>query len=248
MYAARYYTFKKYNTLIRLFVSAPELYEGINIALSDGQAHYLRNVMRKDIGEGLRIFNGRDGEWLASLSEINKKKAIVTLDKQIHKQKSCPDVHVFASPVKKEAFDFMIEKSCELGAKSFTPVICDRTVVHRVNAERLQAIATEAAEQSERLDVLEIHPLTPLKNCLNSMDKNINLIFCIERKEAPSLAEVVAKLKDKPIGILIGAEGGFSETEIAAITQYSFVHPATLGDRILKAETALLATLANITL
>jgi 16S rRNA (uracil1498-N3)-methyltransferase len=239
---------EKYNTLIRLFVPEPELYAELNIELSDGQAHYLRNVMRKDIGESLRLFNGRDGEWLGTLSEINKKKAVVTLVQQTHEQKPCPDVHVFASPVKKEAFDLMVEKSCELGARSFTPVICDRTVVHRVNAERLQAIATEAAEQSERLDVMEIRPLISLKNCLSSMDKNINLIFCIERKDVPPLAETVEKLKGKPLGILIGAEGGFSEAEIAAITHYSFVHPVTLGERILKAETALLATLANITL
>ena len=159
-----------YKRLVRLYVPEAAFIQGKNLSLSEGQAHYLRNVMRKSAGDALRVFNGQDGDWLATVAEINKKKALVKLDHQLLEQKQSPYVWVLASPVKKEAFDLMIEKSCELGAAKFIPVTCEHTVVHKINQERLQAIAIEAAEQSERLDVMTVEPLSDLKKCLNSFD------------------------------------------------------------------------------
>ncbi len=237
-----------YKKFVRLYVPKAELAQGKKSFLSDAQAHYLRNVMRKIAGDRLRVFNGRDGEWLATLSELNKKHALIAVDHQLYEQKNSPDIWVLASPVKKEAFDLMIEKSCELGAARFFPMICDHTVVHKLNQERLQAIAIEAAEQSERLDVMTVEPLTDIKNFLSSHDCKRNIIFCIERSEAPFLAKVVPQLTAKPLSILIGPEGGFSAQEIAFIKTTKCVYPVSLGGSILRTETALIAALACVQL
>ena len=237
-----------YKKLVRLYVPEPEFVQGEQCALSEGQAHYLRNVMRKSTGDKLRVFNGHDGDWLATLAEINKNKALIEFDQQILEQKNSPDIWIIASPVKKEAFDLMIEKSCELGASKFIPVVCYHTVVHKINQERLQAIAIEAAEQSERGDVMAVEPLIDLKKYLNSFGSERKLIFCIERFDAPALLETVRKLGKVPIAILIGPEGGFSETEADFIKNLEYVYSVSLGPRILRAETALIAALSAIQL
>lgn len=240
----------KYKKLIRLYVPEDGFVTDKKCSLSEGQAHYLRNVMRKSAGDVLRVFNGHDGEWLADLVEISKNKAFIKLTHQILQQKKGTDVWVLASPVKKEAFDLMIEKACELGASKFIPVTCDHTVVHKINQERLQAIAIEAAEQSERHDVMSVEPLVSLKEFLNSYHYDRNLIFCIERQGVPSLASVLRELKQtsKPLAILIGPEGGFSYQEVDSIQKFDYIKPVSLGARILKAETAVIATLAAIQL
>lgn len=237
-----------YTNLVRLYVPDADFAPGEVCALSEGQVHYLRNVMRKAAGDKLRVFNGRDGDWLATLVEINKNKALIKFDQPRIEQKPSPDIWVLASPVKKESFDLMVEKACELGASRFIPVVCDHTVVHKINQERLQAIAIEAAEQSERGDVMEIAPLIDLKKCLNSFDGSRNLIFFIERIEAPSLAQTMPKLEKKPMALLIGPEGGFSEAEIEFIKNRKDVHPVSLGSRILRAETALITALSGVQL
>jgi 16S rRNA (uracil1498-N3)-methyltransferase len=236
---------EEYKKLVRLYVPEPRFVQGEICSLSEGQAHYLRNVMRKSSGYTLRVFNGQDGDWLATLTEINKKNALIKLDHQLLKQKPHPDIWVLASPVKKEAFDLMIEKSCELGAAKFIPVTCDHTVVHKINGERLQTVAVEAAEQSERQDVMVVESLIDLKKCLNSFDWKRNLIFCIERADAPSFVATVRKLAQKPLAILIGPEGGFSSQEVDFINDFKGVFPVTLGPRILRAETALMAALSG---
>lgn len=217
-----------------------------NILLSEGQQHYLRNVMRCQTGDRLRVFNGHDGEWVAEIKEISKKNILVSPVNKIREQKPSPDIWVLASPVKKEAFDFMIEKASELGASRFIPVVCERTVVHRVNTERAASIATEAAEQCERLDVMAVDDLTPLKDFLKSWDKNRKLIFCIERKEAPAVVKALEKIPAGPLAVLVGPEGGFSGEETSYISALDFVIPVSLGPRVLRAETAVVAVLACI--
>jgi len=204
--------------------------------------------MRKTAGEALRVFNGQDGEWLAALDELNKNKAFIKLDRKLLEQKASSDIWVLASPVKKEAFDLMVEKSCELGAAKFIPVTCERTVVHKINQERLQAIAIEAAEQSERLDVMVVESLGNLRKIFNFDGCDRDLIFCVERSGAASLVDTAKKLADKPLAILIGPEGGFSSQEIDLINNFKKTHPVSLGQRILKSETALIAALSCIQL
>lgn len=233
--------------LTRLYIPRETITGGESVELSEGQHHYLRNVMRLKAGDGLRLFNGRNGEWLGEVVEITKKKALVSLSQKIHEQESSPDVWVLASPVKKEAFDFMIEKSTELGAARFLPITCEHTVVHRVNQSRLQAVSVEAAEQSERLDIMEVADLAALKNIVNSWGSKRKLIFCLERGDAPPLMQALAKIPaDSPLAVLVGPEGGFSAEEAAFIVALDYAVPVSLGPRILKAETALVAALACV--
>ena len=239
---------KKYKRLVRLYIPDVDFIRGEKFGISEGQAHYLRNVMRKLPGVALRVFNGRDGEWLATIVELNKKSAFLELDNKLLEQRESSDIWILASPVKKEAFDLMIQKACELGAAKFMPVICEHTVVRRINQERLQAIAIEAAEQSERFDVMTVEPVTDLKKTLDSVCYERNIIFCIERMEAASFFETVQKLADKPLAILIGPEGGFSSQEIDFIRELKHVNAVTLGSNILKSETALIAALSGVKL
>lgn len=237
-----------HKNLLRLFVSRENISRGESCELSEGQHHYLRNVMRAKPGDQVRCFNGRNGEWLAEVLELSKKKAVISFLEKIREQIASSDTWVLASPVKKEAFDIMVEKSAELGAAQFQPLICERTVVHRVNEERLTAVAIEAAEQCERLDMMTVAPLSDLKNALSAWPSGRKLIFCIERVDAPPILTALRSVASASLGVLIGPEGGFSEAEVAFITALPFVLPVSLGPRVLKAETALIAGLASIQL
>lgn len=238
----------EYKKLVRLYVPETGFVQGKEYYLSDGQVHYLRSVMRKSQGDLLRVFNGRDGEWIAEIKEINKKNVLIELTHQSVQQKINPDIWVLASPVKKEAFDLMVQKSCELGAARFIPVLCDHTVVHKMNRERLQSIAVEAAEQSERLDIMTVEEVMDLKKCLNSIINNRFLISCIERVEAASLLQVAQSQAGKPVAVLVGPEGGFSDQEIDFINNFKNGRAVSLGPRILRAETALISALSCIQL
>jgi 16S rRNA (uracil1498-N3)-methyltransferase len=236
-----------YKNLLRIYMGVPDLSAGQEYTLTDGQHHYLKNVMRAETGASLRVFNGRNGEWLAEIKELSKKKVIVSLIQKIAEQKNAPDIVVLASPVKKENFDIMVEKSCELGAAVFQPVICDHTIVHRANQERLQAIAVEAAEQSERTDVMQVAEIAPLKDILAGWDNKRRIVFCQERAAAPAIASVLAGGGvNLPLAVLIGPEGGFSAAEMEWLTQMPQIVPVSLGGRILRAETALIAALSCI--
>lgn len=237
-------TQKDFKKLIRLYVSSTPLVKGEQAALSDDHHHYLRNVMRLESGDSLRLFNGQDGDWRAEVVEMSKKKAVVAVVEQLSEQRAAPDIFVLCATVKKEALDLMVEKSCELGAALFQPVITDHSAVHKVNDARLQDIATGAAEQSERQTVMQVEPLKDLKSVLNSWDKNRKIMFCIERREAPLLIrEAVAGTVKPPVGILIGPEGGFSEAEVSYLLGLDFVVPVSLGATVLRAETAMMAAM-----
>lgn len=230
--------------LVRLYVPNATLQAGETHALSEEQHHYLRNVMRMEEGHQLRVFNGAEGEWLASMQELNKKKAIISIVQQLREQDNGQDVIILSPPVKKEVFDFMVQKACELGAGELQPVITAHTSVHKINEERLQWIATEAAEQCERLTVMPVRPLSDLKSVLESWDKNKKLIFCIERSDAPAMIHsLIADEINPPLGVLIGPEGGFSEEEIAYVTGLEFVVPVSLGPNVLRTETAMISAL-----
>jgi 16S rRNA (uracil1498-N3)-methyltransferase len=233
--------------LIRLYVPQQPPEAGAECALSDRQTHYLRNVMRCTEGDHLRVFDGTSGEWLAQIKEVSKKNVAIGFLEKIHEQKASPDIHIVASVVKKDPFDLMVEKASELGARAFYPVTCERTVIQRVNDERLQTIAVEAAEQCERLDLMRVAPLQKLETVLNSWGNKGRLMFCLERAEAPMLVKALqADMLKPPMGLLIGPEGGFTPAEVEMIRAFDFVTPVSLGPRILRAETALIAALACV--
>lgn len=236
-----------YSRLIRLFVPQVPPETGAECMLSDRQAHYLRNVMRCSTGDRLRVFDGTDGEWLAEMKEVSKKNVLISFLEKTREQVGSPDIHVLASPVKKEAFDFMTEKASELGVKAFQPITCARTVIHRVNEDRLQAQAVEAAEQCERLDVMRILPLKTLQDALTSIPLDRKIIFCVERSQAPMILPKLQSVEVKlPLAVLIGPEGGFTPEEIEMVSALPQAVPVSLGPRILRAETALVAALSCV--
>lgn len=236
-----------HSRLIRLFVPQVPPEKGQQCVLSERQAHYLRNVMRCAAGDHLRVFDGTDGEWLAEMKEVSKKNVVISFVEKTREQIGSPDIHVLASPVKKEAFDFMAEKASELGVKAFQPVTCARTVIHRVNEDRLQAQAVEAAEQCERLDVMRIQPLKSLKDIVTSIPLDRKIIFCVERSQAPMILPRLQSAEIKlPLAVLIGPEGGFTREEIEMVSALPNAVPVSLGPRILRAETALVSALTCV--
>jgi 16S rRNA (uracil1498-N3)-methyltransferase len=225
---------------IRLHVTA-DLNEGAAVPLADGQAHYLLHVMRAKAGMRLRLFNGRDGEWVAEIATATKRGVIVTALGRTMPQDRVPDIWLCFAPVKKTPADYLAQKATELGAARLQPVFTRRTIVTRVNEERLAANAVEAAEQSDRLSVPEIAPPLTLEKLLASWPQERTLYFCDEGRDARPLAAVA---RPAPAAILTGPEGGFDPAERELVRSRSFVAPVTLGPRILRADTAALAALA----
>lgn len=231
----------------RLFVEA-ELSAGSEAPLSEAQAHYLRNVMRAGEGERLLLFNGRDGEWDARLSLRGKKAAAAVVEAQTRTQDVEPDLWLCFAPIKKARIDFIAEKATELGVSVLQPVLTQHTAVERVNVERLQANAVEAAEQTERLTVPDVRAPLALPKLLGAWPADRRLLICDETGGGPPIAEALAALdvtaRSAPWAILIGPEGGFAETELTLIRRMKDVTAVGLGPRILRADTAALAALA----
>ena len=166
----------------RLYIDEP-LSQGAEIALGKEAAHYLVTVMRRGEGAGVRLFNGRDGEWRAVVSQASRKSAVLGVEKQLREQASVPDLALYFAPVKRARTDFIVEKATELGAASITPVMTRRTIAETVRTDRLAANATEAAEQTERLDLPAIGEPVALDRLLDGWDTNRKLVFCDEAGE-----------------------------------------------------------------
>lgn len=224
----------------RLYVTA-DLGEGVAVPLDEAQAHYLVHVMRAKAGDRVRLFNGRHGEWSASIETVAKRGVILKAVAQTESQKPVPDIWLVFAPVKKTPADYLVQKATELGAARLQPVFTRRTIVTRVNEDRLLANAVEAAEQSDRLSVPEIAAPLALEKLLKDWPAERQIYFCDEGGDARPLAEVA---KAGPAAILTGPEGGFDPSERAMLRKLSFVTPVALGPRILRADTAALAALA----
>jgi len=231
--------------LIRLFIPQDFVPEG-TCDLSENQIHYLRNVLRLAPDAPLRVFNGKDGEWHATLLEINKKRGSILLGAPIREQTASPDIWAVFSPIKKTRLDFIVEKATELGAAKLIPVMTDHCVNARINTTRMEAQAIEAAEQCERLDIPTVTDLTPLHKLLDTWPRERILIVCAESGDALPFADAVKKAGNAPLAVLTGPEGGFSESELSLLAAQDFTLMADLGPRILRAETALLAALAGL--
>ncbi|MEO1039309.1 MAG: 16S rRNA (uracil(1498)-N(3))-methyltransferase [Pseudomonadota bacterium] len=166
-------------SLPRLHVDV-DLAEGARIVLDRGQSHYLLTVMRRSAGDEVRVFNGRDGEWRARVESGSKREARLSILDQHRVQHSSPDVELLFAPVKKARTDFIVEKAVELGAARLRPVLTERTITDRVRTDRLNALAREAAEQTERLDLAEVCEPVRLPALLEGWDDSRWLIFCDE--------------------------------------------------------------------
>ena len=230
---------------IRLYVDAP-LSQGRDVALSRDQAHYLGTVMRKPVGTKIAVFNGRDGCYLAELTEINRKTAIITCLSLQETQWSSPDLWLLFAPVKKARLDFMAQKATELGCSVIWPVQTDYCQVKAIKEDKLEANAMEAAEQTERLDIPDIKPFTKLDALLSDWPEDRILIFCDERLAGDhnhNPARILSEIGHQKAAVLVGPEGGFSMTEKQKIDALSQSPGLSLGPRILRADTAALSVL-----
>lgn len=229
--------------MIRLFVP-DDLAAGRDVALSADHAHYLVNVMRQGVGAPIALFNGRDGEWRALIVEASRRACRVALEAKTRDQTRVPDLELVIAVVKRARLETIVEKAAELGAARVRPVLTHRTNADRVRTDRLAAIMVEAAEQCERLEVPAIEEPEKLDRLLDRWDASRRLVFCDEGGDAQDALTALGALPPGPAAILIGPEGGFSPEERARLRAMPDVVPVTLGPRILRADTAALASLA----
>jgi 16S rRNA (uracil1498-N3)-methyltransferase len=225
---------------IRLFVTTA-LGPGAEITATAAQAHYLGSVMRRAVGDPVCLFNGSDGEWSARIVALRRGEAQFVANQQLRSQAPEPDLWLVFALLKRDATDLVIQKATELGVAALWPIVTVRTISQRVNLARFHAIATEAAEQSERLTVPEIHEPRPLSALLQSWPLGRRLFVAAERAVAPPIATTI-----DPAALLIGPEGGFAPAELDAIRASPLVTIVRLGPRILRAETAAIAGLARL--
>ena len=227
--------------MIRLFVPH-DLTAAAALPLDDGQSRYLAAVMRQVVGDELLVFNGRDGEWQATIIETGKRRVIVRADRLERPQQVGPDLDLLIAVVKRGRLETIVEKATELGARRVRLLLTERTNADRVRVERLQAIAVEAAEQTGRLDVPEVVGPVKLSATLKAWAGR-RLLFCDEAGDAKPTLQALAGAAAEPWAILIGPEGGFSPTEREGLRGLDFAVPASLGPRILRADTAAISAL-----
>jgi 16S rRNA (uracil1498-N3)-methyltransferase len=226
-------------SLPRLFVRQ-SLGFGVQVELDAGQANYLGNVMRLDVGAELLLFDGKSGEWLALIAEAGKKRMTLTVERQTREAEAIPDVWLAFAPVKRSQTDWLVEKATELGAAKLMPVMTHRTNTERVKLERLEAIAIEAAEQCGRTVLPKIAEPISLAELLKGRETARTLYFADEGGGAPA----ADALQPGAALILIGPEGGFTDHERSLVRTAENATAISLGPRILRAETAALAALA----
>ena len=226
-------------SLPRLYVETP-LDAGASVELDAAQANYLGNVMRLKEGSRLLVFDGMSGEWLAEVAEAGKKRMSLSVVELTRPQENVPDLWLAFAPVKKGRVDWLVEKAVELGVARLLPVVTQRTIVDKLNLDRMRAHIVEAAEQCGRTALADIDEPVRLETLLKGRDPKRWLYFADETGgEQASLA-----FQPGPALILTGPEGGFTPDEALAIRAPPNSKAVSLGPRILRAETAALAAVA----
>ena len=225
---------------IRLFFSAA-LSTDMTDKLDKSQSHYLNKVMRVKENEVFSLFNS-NGEWEAKVLSISKNIIKFKITKQLRQKENIKELWLAFSPIKSNYQNFIIQKATELGVTKFLPIIFDRTVVRKINKERLEKIAIEASEQSNRINLPTIEESQSLNNFLKT--NSIDLIFTDLNSNNYKIDK--SKLSDKPICIIIGPEGDFSEVERQEILAFKGVQPIKINENILRSETAVISAISII--
>ncbi|MEQ1618452.1 MAG: 16S rRNA (uracil(1498)-N(3))-methyltransferase [Terricaulis sp.] len=171
---------------------------GAGFALTEAQARHVGSVLRVEVGDGLRVFNAVDGEWRTLVTAKNKRGMSVRIEEKLKEARAVPDLDLLFAPVKRHATDLIVEKATELGVRRIRPVITSRTIAETVRLDRLNAIAREAAEQTERFDAPEIFAPVSLPRALDGWDPSRALIYCDEAGDAPPILEAVRGLLGPP--------------------------------------------------
>ena len=224
---------------IRLFYSK-SLSLNLTDKLDKSQSHYVSKVMRLKEKEVFSLFNS-SGEWEAKIANINKSIVEFNVTKQLRQKENTIDLWLAFSPIKSNYFNFMIQKATELGVTKFLPIIFERTIVRKVNKERLEKVIIEAAEQSNRITVPSIEEPQKLKSFLNN---DMDLIFTDLNTTNTKID--IKKLTTKPTCVIIGPEGDFSEEEREEILKFNGVQPIKINENILRSETAVISALSII--
>ena len=233
------------SSVIRLYI-CDGLAEGIEVELTEKQHHHLCHVMRRRLGDEVALFNGRDGEWQGAIMFLSKKSCRLVILKQLRQQTLETDLWLVFALLKRGPIDFVAEKASEMGVSRLCPVITGRTNVARVNLERLRTIMVEAAEQCGRLTVPEIDEPKKLDLLLSEWPDGRGLVLLDESGAGKPIAEVMgSRSYVNGDAILIGPEGGFEPSELKAMRKLFFVTPTGIGRRLLRAETAAVAAIAN---
>jgi 16S rRNA (uracil1498-N3)-methyltransferase len=225
----------------RLFVDR-ELAIGAEIPIDYPEARYFFSVLRLKAGDPVRLFDDRTGEYVAILGDIASGRSSARIDGLLAPREVTPDVWLCASPIQRDNFALVAEKACELGVRKFVPVEMRRSQVRAINASRLSKRMIEAAEQCERTALPELSPLVRLERLLADWHADRALFFCDERGGEPATRAMAGH--PGPAAILVGPEGGFDDSENAAIRALPQAVPISLGPRILRAETAAIAAVS----
>ena len=224
---------------IRLFYSK-SLSLNLTDKLDKSQSHYVSKVMRLKEKEVFSLFNS-SGEWEAKIVNITKSIVEFNVTKQLRQKENTKELWLAFSPIKSNYFNFMIQKATELGVTKFLPIIFERTIVRKINKERLEKVIIEAAEQSNRITVPSIEDPQKLKSFLNN---DMDLIFTDLNTTNTKID--IKKLTTKPTCVIIGPEGDFSEEEREEILKFSGVQPIKINENILRSETAVISALSII--
>lgn len=231
---------------------------GAELALDEAQARHVGTVLRRDVADALRVFNARDGEWRARVAAKSKRGMIVIVETLVREARAVPDLDLLFAPVKRHATDLIVEKATELGVRRIRPVITQRTIAETVRLDRLQTIAREAAEQTERFDAPDILEPLSLAKALDGWDASRALVYADETGDdanarwggeagrAAPIGDSIKTATAAKLALLIGPEGGFAPEERRMLRGLPFVTPVSLGPRILRAETAVIAALSVI--
>jgi 16S rRNA (uracil1498-N3)-methyltransferase len=234
--------------LQRLFLRAV-LSPGARAELDRAQAHYLINVLRLADGDAVLVFNGRDGEYRATLTSAGKRGQGLVIGEQVRAQPEPSNLRYLFAPLKQARLDYMVGKAVEMGVSRLTPVLTQHVQVGRVNLERMEANGIEAAEQCGILALPKIDEPVGLEALLEGWpdaEPARRIVFCDEGDGGRDPLAILAALPPGPLAVLVGPEGGFSDAERARLRALPFVTPLPLGPRVLRADTAAVAALALV--
>ncbi|MGO4437710.1 16S rRNA (uracil(1498)-N(3))-methyltransferase [Rhizobium sp. RAF56] len=229
----------------RLFVSS-DIVGGVGIEANADQFNYLANVLRLDDGADILVFNGRDGEWAASISFPSRKRILLKPSEQTRPQPAPADLHYLFAPLKVGRLDYLVQKAVEMGAGLLQPVMTQHVQGKITNIDKLRSNVVEAAEQCGILSIPDVAEPERLADLLERWPRDRHIIYCDEGDAGQNPLPILQTIKERKLALLVGPEGGFSEAERQLLRSLDFVTAIPLGPRILRADTAAVAAMAII--